>query len=681
MKKIRKVLFPAPLFVMLVVLFYELMLHIWITEQILPGRMAAVLLCAMGLGLTLGFVTSLFPAKAQKWVACIFTVLLAVLYLMEYFLNDAYQNFMTFETIFAGAEGVATDYLGLILSLLLHEWWRIAICLLPMVAYALFTRTGKCCWKVRTILAAGAATVYMLGFITIQEFTTDAAKLTDEYNFDTAVHSFGLHVALGLDAVHEDAGDGEFMDVVPGPVVTPTQAPTESQTEPPATEDNATEPPTEAPTEPPVVYGPHVLDIDFEALAESTSNSTIKSIHSYVASQTPTMENEYTGLFEGKNLILITAEAFTAEVIDPELTPTLYRLATEGIQFTDYYQPAWGASTTSGEFSNLMGFAPTTGGACMKEVTQQDLFLTMGRQLQNLDYFSVAYHNHSHTYYDRHLTHEKIGYDDFVAIGSGMTGVKGVWPESDLEMMQSTVTQYIDQQPFSVYYMSVSGHSVYYQSGNAMSRKNYHVVENLDYSDPVKCYLAANLEFEYAMEYLVNALEEAGIADDTVIVIATDHYPYGLEPSSTWGNNKDYLSELYGEKCNSVFVRDHNALIIWSGCLEDKDIVVDDPVFSLDILPTLSNLFGVDYDSRLLVGRDVFSEATPLVFWTDYSWKTDMGTYNASKGVFTPAEGVAVDDSYVEYISSVVKNKMTYSRSVNKNDYFNYVAKALKETT
>jgi len=252
-----------------------------------------------------------------------------------------------------------------------------------------------------------------------------------------------------------------------------------------------------------------------------------------------------------------------------------------------------------------------------------------------------------------------------------------VWPESDLQMIQSTVDDYIDQQPFSIYYMTVSGHCVYSENGNAQGRKHYDKVADLPYAQTVKYYLACQLELEYAMEELVRQLEEKGIADDTVIVIGTDHYPYGLERSGTWKNTSDYLKELYGVDSYDNFLRDHNALIIWSGCLEDKDIVVEEPVYSLDILPTLSNLFGVDYDSRLLVGRDVFSDAEPIVLWPDYSWKTDKGTFSIKTGEFTPNEGAQIPAGYVEYISSLVANKITYSDSVLKLDYFNYLAKEL----
>ena len=317
----------------------------------------------------------------------------------------------------------------------------------------------------------------------------------------------------------------------------------------------------------------------------------------------------------------------------------------------------------------------------MQEAVQQNLFMTIGNQLQEQGYSSAAFHNNSHTFYNRHVTHTHLGYDYFMGTGNGME--QGItvtnWPQSDREMIDYTLPMYIDQQPFSVYYMSVSGHSNYDKGSNSMCAKNYDKVAHLDYSEPVKCYLAANLELEYALASLLEQLEAKGILDDTVIVIASDHYPYGLDASSTWGTGKGCLEELYGQELTD-FVRDQNALIIWSGSIEDMDIVVDAPTFSLDILPTLLNLFGAEYDSRLLVGRDVFSDAEPIVFWSGYgSWKTDKGSYLGEEGVFVPAEGVQVEEGYAERINTIVRNKIKYSKSVANFNYFNYVYAAMEE--
>ena len=665
-EKIEKYPFPAWLFVALTVLYNELMLHIWTMEQFLFGRFLAVAAFALGLGGALAFLTSLLPKpKAAKWLAVALAGIVTVFWLVEYFVSDAYQVFMTPGLILGGAGGVAQDYMDLILSLLLRNLWRIAMMGLPVVLYALFFHTTPTVWKHRAALAAFAVLGYLAGIGAVHGLTNDAAKLDTAYNFDSAVRSFGLHVALAL----ETTQSGRDREQEPAFVEAPTTA-TVPATEA-AGEPEGTEPET-------VDYGVNVIgDLDMEALLAKVSTGGVGALHRYVSSLRPSSKNEYTGLFEGKNLILITAEAFTAEVIDPELTPTLYRMANEGIRFEEYYQPAWGASTTSGEFSNLFGLVPSIGGMCMNEPMEQHMFLTMGYQLKEQGYYGVAYHNHNKDFYNRHKTHLFLGYDKFLAQYGGLEGITPVWPESDLEMIDITVPQYIDNQPFSIYYMTVSGHSIYVKDSHAMAEKNYDKVEHLAYSDTVKCYLAANLELENAMASLLRQLEEAGIADDTVVVLATDHYPYGLDRSGTWKNPEDYLAELFGVETYDQFTRDHNALIIWSGCIEDMDIVVDTPVYSLDILPTVSNLFGVEYDSRLLVGRDVFSDREPLALWPDHSWVTDKGRYNAQTGIFTPNQGVEVDESYVEYISSQVANKITYSKSVQELNYFNYIAQAL----
>lgn len=660
-ERFNQIPFPGWAFVMLMVMYNELMLHFWVTETPHLGRLAAVTVFALGFGAVLALVSSLFPGRGAKWAAVGVSLAVTVVWLTEYFISDAYPGFMTPATILNGAGGVATDYFELVMSLLARNLWRIGLMLLPIVLYGLFCRSVSVGWKLRSVLAAAAVGCYLLGVNIVQTGTSDAGLFGKAYDFDSAVRKLGLNMALTLETIQGTGGEQ-----APEFVAAPVQPTIPEETSEPEDAENV------------VVYGDNVMAaLDFAALSQSETNKNVAALHSYVNSLTPSKQNEYTGLFEGKNLILITAEAFTSEVVDPERTPTLYRMANEGIQFKDYYQPAWGASTTSGEFSNLVGLVPTNGGMCMKETRQQDLFLTMGHRLQELGYYSAAYHNHNKDFYDRDKTHTNLGYDRFIAQYGGLEGVDAVWPESDVQMIDATVPQYIDQQPFSIYYMTVSGHCVYSKNGNAQAVKHYDEVADLSYSETVKCYLASQMELEYAMESLIRQLEEAGIADDTVIVISTDHYPYGLERSGTWKNTSDYLRELYGVEDYDNFIRDHSTLIIWSGCLEDMDIVVEDPVYSLDIVPTLSNLFGVEYDSRLLVGRDVFSDTEPLVLWQDHSWKTDKGTYSASSGTFIPAEGAQIPEGYVDYIHSLVSNKITYCDSVLKLDYFNYLAEVL----
>ena len=487
-------------------------------------------------------------------------------------------------------------------------------------------------------------------------------------------------------AMNDALKDAQPTDATPDPKLssTPQTTPEPSPTVQPASEPTLQPTPEPTPTPVPSDYmirlsqtlleEENKLDIDFAALTE-TDSATYKKIDAYVGSITPSKKNGMTGIFAGKNLIFITAEAFTAEVIDENLTPTLYRLATKGIQFTDFYQPA-GAGTTGGECQNIFGFFPVLGGSSVKRTAEQNNYFTMGNQLNRLGYFGKAYHNGNYTMYDRDRTHNNLGYSEgFMAYGNGMEAfITPTWPESDYDMLVGTVPDYIDQERFNIYYMSVSGHCNYRFSNNAMSKKHKDRVADLEGSEAIRAYKAANLELEDAMAYLVERLEEKGIARDTVIVISADHYPYGLDSggASDFSQMK-YLSELYGEKVENVFQRDHNRLIIWCGCLEEYDpIVVSEPVGSIDILPTLSNLFGTEWDSRLLPGRDVFSDAMPIAILDKNNWKTELGI--CSRGKFKPySEETELPEDYVKNIKAMVSGKYDYCKSVLNTDYYGHL--------
>ena len=668
-KKSRLPQFPIPgwLFTVFQVLFCEVLLHLWVMEEFTASRFFTVIFFALGFGGLVSQIVSFFGCKKLgKALTITVCFLLTAFTMVEFFVEYSYQTFMPVSTLLSGAKGVATDFAGDVIGLVIRQFWRILLVLVPIVGYGLFARPVPTSWKVRWFSLVSALAAYALAFAVVFGAGLDADRLGKAYNFDSAIRSLGLNMGMTLETLKggdSAAAAGDFVIAEPAP------------TEPPAETVPAETVPEETQ---PIVYDDNVIaGLDFAALAEEERNDRVSRIHKYVNTVQPSKQNEMTGLFAGKNLIIIAAEGFSAEVIDPELTPTLYRLANEGIKFHDYYQPMWGGSTSSGEFSILSGVVPSGGTNSVMEALQQDLFLTMGHQLQKQGYTSYAYHNHLYTFYERHRTHEAFGYDEFIGRGNGLEkAVRDVWPESDNEMMQFTVQQYIDKQPFSIYYMTVSGHTPYRYESNRMSKENREAVEHLDASDAIKAYHACQQELEKALTYLVEQLEAAGIADDTVIALSADHYPYGLEE---WTANKPYINELYGYKYKDVTQRDHNALIIWSGCIEDMDLEITEPTYSLDILPTLSNLFGVEYDSRLLVGRDVFSDEEAIVLWQDYSWKTVKGTYIADKKKFTPNEGVTVEEDYVDRINNIVSNKITYSRELAAVDYFDYVSAAVKK--
>ena len=592
--------------------------------------------------------------------------LTAIPFLVEFFVYRQFKIFYDLNTVAGGAGDVAGGFMDDVLRLIFSfdGLYHIFLFLLPAVLYGIFGRKQVFIPDFSEKLRHGTiftlAALFIVTLFTVNFHKPFSNAYDHQYSFQSAVSNFGLITGIRLDATRNISGDDGGFEAMDMAALEETVVESEIEKESVETEPE---------------YGDSIMNIDFKALAEQSSG-VYAEMDNYVASLQPSSKNKYTGIFEGKNLIFITAEAFSEELIDPELTPTLYRLATKGIHFTDYYQPA-SAGTIGGEFSNIFGMLPMNGGISFENMAYNHAPFTMGQQLNKLGYYGVAYHNNDYTYYSRHITHNSLGYSEgFYGMGNGLEEyITYCFPESDLELIEATIDDYIDHQPFNIYYMSVSGHSEYTNGSNAMANKNQDAVAHMtDVSDRIRNYYACNLEFEYAMTYLIDQLEAKGIADDTVIVIGADHFPYGLDYDAALGY-MPYLEELYGHEVNTYLERDHNRLIIWSGCLEDSEpIVVDTPTSSIDILPTLSNLFGLEWDSRLLVGRDVFSDAMPLVFTVSYDWKTDKGTYLSWSGTFTPADAnMTIPSDYVDRINSIVRNKLTFSSRIINYDYYAHI--------
>lgn len=407
----------------------------------------------------------------------------------------------------------------------------------------------------------------------------------------------------------------------------------------------------------------HAMDIDFEALKERDADvPELVDMHDYFSKVKPTAKNEWTGRFQGKNLIWIVAEAFSDQMLDPERTPTLWKLSHEGIICDNFYTPLWGVSTSDGEYVTTTGLIPKPGVWSYSESSDNYMPFGFGNQFQKLGYRTLAYHDYLYTYYDRNLSHPNMGYE-YYGIGNGLE-LEQVQPPSDREMMENIVPQFVNEDQFMVYILTVSGHLNYTREENAQADRHYDEVADLPYSEAVKCYLASQMELELAMESLMDQLEAAGKLDDTVIVLSADHYPYGL-------TDEEY-SELFGHTVDPVFEIYENSLILWSADLEEP-VHVDKYCSSLDVMPTLANLFGLEYDSRLMAGRDILSDEPGLVIFSNYSFLTDQGAYDSTTDTFTMFDGSEPDPDYVAERVAEVQNRVAYSAAILDWDYYRVV--------
>lgn len=654
------------LFAAVSVIYMELILKLFTCDEFFDTGLFIMPLFAVLPALLLSTICSSLKYRTAKWVTASVLILLSILYAAQTVYHGFFGSYFILYSLAAGGVGQVTggDMISSTFSAILRGIPAILLLAVPVVLYLIFGgrniiyRRHK---PLHKLLTVGVAICLYVSAVLIISLSDSLAPLrSGEFDPNLTVGKFGLLQTETLDIKYNILGIQQNIDLDgEKPLYTEPIVPSEPVSNPE-----------------PIDTSPNVMDIDFEALNTNETDDTLKTLNSYFASKEPTLKNEYTGMYEGYNLISITAEGFSPYAIDPELTPTLYKMSQEGFKFTNFYTPIWGVSTSDGEYAHCTGLLPKSGVWSFYRCGNNYMPFCLGNMFQSIGVTKTfAYHNHTYNYYRRDVSHPNMGYT-YKGYGTGVEEyVTKRWPESDVELIAGSVSDYLsDGEPFHVYYMTVSGHLQYSFSGNSMSSKNRELVEHLDCSDTLKAYYACNIELDRAMEKLLEELNKAGVADKTVITITPDHYPYGLENST---DTYAVWRELLGHDVDTTFELYESKFILY--CQGTKDApTIDKYCSSVDILPTVLNLFGFDYDSRLLMGTDILSSSECVVQFLDRSFITSMGKYDAGTKTFTLHEGKSfpsdeAQEEYIKNVRSIVNNKFKISASILDTAYYGYV--------
>lgn len=633
--QVRAVLDPF-LFWWAAILVCELVVHAAAFET-MDHFLGVVLFSTAGAALAAALTT--FPARGGKVLAWLIPPALFLIYAVQLVYHDIFNAFLSLIYVSAGGDAI-TQFWDIAMEAIGHCMLRLLVMAIPMAAFYVLYRRGRLAGRggvktPLTLLACSAA----LALLSVAALPLGGTGVSSSY---TAFHSrsatvdrwtehFGLLAAETLDLERMVSG-GRGGLASGGPDLTAGAGGARN-----------------------VLPG-----MDFDTLNALTDRKELQALNNYFASLSGTGRNSYTGMFEGYNLIEICAESFSPYVIDPELTPTLYRLSREGIVFENFYN-SFPSVTSDGEYSLCMGMMVNLKRVSFASSMDNYVPYCLGNMFSSIGVPAWAYHNNYATFYNRINTHTNMGYE-FKAIDFGLDMEKG-HPASDLEMFQKTVDDYIGEKQFHAYYMTYSGHAPYNFDTNQMCIQNRALTEGMDASEPVRAYYCGELELERALAYLVGRLEEAGIAERTVIVLTGDHYPYGLPDEA--------YEELAGEAVEEdPFWRFRNSFICWTAGLEEP-VVVDDYCCTQDILPTLLNLFGFSYDSRLLTGRDVLADCTHAALLKDGSILTKEFLYDGASGELTWQQEAGGEEQ-AQAVIGAIENQFTVAADVLDYDYYQF---------
>ena len=645
MKKQFNVIF----YLSFLIIYLEILTKIFVTKSF--SGILLTLLFSIPIILILYLITNIFKKKGNMVLTYIISVVFVIYYCFQFFFHRLFSNIFSFNTL--GLASNALDFTNIIFDVVIKNIWVVILYLLPIILLIIFQKRinfERASLKKILICFIATILIWIISLLCLninKNDTYSAYNLYYNINSESkTVETFGLFTYTRLDVKRVLFGFEEKLTMNEEP-------------------DIPNIPEEEEPEE--VVPTYNEIEIDFDTLIANETNSTIKSMLEYFKNSDATNKNEYTGMFEGKNLIFILAEGFNMIAVDPELTPTLYKLSHEGFVFNNFYSPVF-LSTTGGEFQATTGLIPTQSILSDWKKSEPTISYALGNAFSNLGYTANGYHNWTYTYYSRQKTMKTLGFTSYMGCGNGMEDlINCSWLPSDVDMINQTLPLYQDNTPFVTYYVTVSGHApyAYNSTGNSIALKNIQYVKDSPYSNNVKAYLATQIELDRALEALIDGLEAEGILEDTVIALVGDHYPYTL--------TIDEVNELSDYERDEIVEVNRSNFILWNS--EIETVEVDKVGSQIDVLPTLLNLFGVEYDSRLIVGKDILSDAPGLAIFSNRSWVSDYGTYK--NGKFTLKEGVTLENTteYVTSMNNLVSNRFTLSANIIKYNMYEYLLK------
>lgn len=412
-------------------------------------------------------------------------------------------------------------------------------------------------------------------------------------------------------------------------------------------------------------------DTNWNNLIDNETNETLNTLNKYFINSDISDTNNYTGMFKDKNLIVIMLESVNDIIINKEDYPNFYKMYSEGWHWKNNYSPRNSCSTGNNEMSGMTSLFSIYNTCTANNYRKNTYFEAIFNLFNNKGYNTFSAHDYTEHYYYRNEIHTNMGSNAYYGVeklGIEYSSIYKNWA-SDEDFMNKVLEliDNVDNKNFMAWLTTVSSHQPYYYS-SIEGDKYLSLYEDMDIRTDLKRYKSKLKILDNALGILLNGLEEKGILDDTVIVMYGDHYPYGL--------STDTINTVLDYDTNVDYENERVPFVIYNNGIESKEF--DSYTSYINILPTVANLFDLDYDPRLYMGSDLLSkDYESMVIFADGSWKNEYAYYNASRSSIEYYTDKTYTIEELQNINNKIDLKIKMSGLAIKNNYFNYLYNSL----
>lgn len=402
-----------------------------------------------------------------------------------------------------------------------------------------------------------------------------------------------------------------------------------------------------------------------------------QELDDYFASRGEHADNDMTGIFEGKNVILVLMESMDDWMIG-EHTPTISRLMSEGINFTQFYTPGYGGIRTfNTEFCiNTGSFLSSDGGYAFDYVTNT-FDQSLATRLRAEGYSAKTFHYNDPAFYSRGVFSPAMGYEQYVCYADYFAAdawTNAQYDDTVLFTNEALCDEFFRGGQTFNFIITRSAH-LSYTYNEVLSwwgLKKYPQYRGLTGEERTDCALLKARLVDDMFAALLDELEARGELENTVIIGVTDHYTYGYRVPGSLELDYETMYRLSG--VDQALLLEKTPCFIWSADIAPQE--VDKTLGTADFLPTILNMLGVDSPYSYL-GHDAFDEGYEgYVLFSNGSWICGNLAFDASKNLLFTLDGSdpTADARYAraaagEY-DDLLADFVRYNNLILKTDYY-----------
>lgn len=592
------------------------------------------------IALFLGYLFSLMPRRIAKWLIMGIVLLFGVYGFVELEFKNFLDNYYSFAAVSDGA-GRVSEYVLYFIQDAKIEYY---LCFVPAVILFIFNLVyrydARLSFKpLPAIVCLVFVVLYSIanyGLTTIDETISKTYRRFN--NTELLLNKIGLNHFLGRDLFVLGFGADNTVEI------------------------NIIENEDEKPLETEDIYAREIDDAKWQQARDEEDNADIRTIDNYLMNREIDKKNDHTGEFADKNFIYFLVESLDYMAIDPDLTPNLYKIMNEGYHFNNHYTPRYSCTTGESEFIAMTSLVPYLDVCTPNYVYDNTYTEALSMLFKNDGYDTYSFHNWYDEFYERDAEHKSWGIDEYYDVGDLDIRLINGW-QSDLTLIQKAYPIFTQSERFFSFVITSSMHfpydkysylgEVYFDEIN-----KYHP----EYPTEIKRYLSKSIEFDRSIGWLLTELEKDGKLEDTVICIFSDHHPFHLSYDSIISHSDSSYSDRSG-----LYGNDKTPFIIYHAGSEAQTI--ENVCSTFDQVPTIANLFDLNYDPRLYFGKDIFLNES-LVIYPNSDWICKEGVYSISKDTFYSFKDDGLSDREIANRRAEVENAYSISYAIMDHDYF-----------